>query len=70
MSGADGYQVQYARKKSFKGKQSETAYGKSTTLWLKSKKKYYIRVRAYKYGNIKYKVYGKWSKVKKVKTKK
>ncbi len=70
VSGADGYQIQYARKRSFKGKKSETAYGKSTTLWLKSKKTYYVRVRAYKYGNIKYKVYGNWSTVKKVKTKK
>lgn len=70
VSGADGYQVQYAKKKNFKGKKSKTTYGKSTTLWLKSKKKYFIRVRAYKYGNVKYKVYGKWSKIKKVKTKK
>ncbi len=69
VSGADGYQIQYARKRSFKGKKSETAYGKSTTLWLKSKKKYFIRVRAYTYDDYD-KVYGSWSSVKKIKTKK
>ncbi len=70
VSDADGYQVQYARKKSFKGKKSETAYGKSTTLWLKSNKKYFIRVRAYTYDGDYNKVYGKWSSIKKIKTKK
>ena len=35
---------------------------------LKSKKKYYVRVRSYKIVNGK-KVYGKWSEVKAVKTK-
>ena len=70
VSGADGYQIQYARKRSFKGKKTETAYGKSTTLWLKSKKKYFIRVRAYTYDDDYDKVYGSWSSVKKIKTKK
>lgn len=70
VSGADGYQVQYARKKSFKGKRTENAYGKSTTLWLKSKKKYFIRVRAYTYDEDYKKLCGKWSSIKKIKTKK
>ncbi len=68
-SKADGYQIQYARKRSFAGKKTMRTYRKSCTLRVKSKKKYYVRVRAYRYGNIKFKVYGKWSRVKKVKVK-
>ena len=34
---------------------------------LKAKKKYYVRVRAYKLDENKNKVYGSWSKVKRVK---
>ncbi len=68
-SKADGYQIQYSTKRSFAGKKTIRTYGKSCTLRVKSKKNYYVRVRAYRYGNIKFKVYGKWSTVKSVKVK-
>ena len=69
---ADGYQVQYALNKKFtKGKKTKNAgtYSEAKTLTkLKSKKYYYVRVRAYKKVDGK-KVYGKWSTVKKCKVK-
>ncbi len=69
VKGAKGYQVQYALNKKFKKKKSiQTKKTKYTIKKLKKKKTYYIRVRAYKM-NGKKKVYGKWSKVKKVKRK-
>ena len=65
-----GYQLQYALNKKFKKKKSvQTKKTKYIIKKLKKKKTYYIRVRAYKM-NGKKKVYGKWSKVKKVKIKK
>ena len=67
---AKGYQLQYALNKKFKKKKSiQTKKTKYTIKKLKKKKTYYIRVRAYKMNGRK-KVYGKWSKVKKVKIKK
>lgn len=72
ISGAYKYQIQYSTKRSFAGRKTISAYGKSTTLFLKSKKTYYIRVRALKYGNSAtyYEdVKGRWSAVKKIKTK-
>ena len=70
VKGAKGYQLQYALNKKFKKKKSiQTKKTKYTIKKLKKKKTYYIRVRAYKM-NGKKKVYGKWSKVKKVKIKK
>lgn len=69
----DGYEVQVATDKKFKKnkksvKVNKQNASKKTVKKLKSKKKYYVRVRAYKVVNGK-KVYGKWSKVKSVKTK-
>ena len=70
VTGAKGYQLQYALNKKFKKKKSiQTKKTKYTIKKLKKKKTYYIRVRAYKM-NGKKKVYGKWSKVKRVKIKK
>ena len=70
VTGAKGYQLQYALNKKFKKKKSiQTKKTKYTIKKLKKKKTYYIRVRAYKMNGRK-KVYGKWSKVKKVKIKK
>ena len=70
VTGAKGYQLQYAMNKKFKKKKSvQTKKTKYTIKKLKKKKTYYIRVRAYKMNGRK-KVYGKWSKVKKVKIKK
>lgn len=70
---SDGYQIQYSRKRSFAGKKKTTASGKGTYIWGKSKKKYYVRVRAVNWGwktqtSLGYK-YGKWSKVKSIKLK-
>ncbi len=67
----DGYQIQYATNKKFKKKRSKNAsmYSSSKVIKkLKSKKKYFVRVRAYVVVNGE-KKYGKWSKVKKVKVK-
>ena len=73
VSGVKGYQVQVATDKKFKKnkktvniKKQKTT--KTTVKKLKSKKKYYVRVRTYKIVNGK-KVYSSWSKVKSVKTK-
>lgn len=70
VTGAKGYQLQYALNKKFKKKKSiQTKKTKYIIKKLKKKKTYYIRVRAYKMDGKK-KVYGKWSKVKKIKVKK
>ena len=70
VKGAKGYQIQYATNKKYKkGKKITTRKTKYTIKKLKKKKTYYVRVRAYTVNNGK-KVYGKWSKVKKVKIKK
>lgn len=71
ISGADGYQIQYAKSKKFSGKKTVNV-GKTTVKRtikkLSSKKKYYVRIRAYKTIADKNK-YGSWSKVKFVKVK-
>ena len=67
---AKGYQVQYSISRKFvKAKKVEKKTCSVTLRKLIKKKTYYIRVRAYNIYNGK-KVYGKWSKVKKVKIKK
>lgn len=66
---ADGYQLIYSTKKSFKGKKSvyvEGNYTNSSVYWLKKKKTYYFKVRAYKkFDERAY--YGSYGNVKKVK---
>ncbi len=71
VTGAAGYQIQYAKNKKFtKGKKSKTTKKtKYTIKKLTKKKTYYFRVRAYKLVNGT-KKYGKWSAVKKLKIKK
>jgi len=69
----DGYQIQYSTKQNFSDKKKTTSYSKSTYIYGKSKKTYYVRVRAVNWGRISqtkydYK-YGKWSKTKKIKLK-
>lgn len=71
ISDAGGYQIQYSTSKKFKGRKTITAsqnIAKKTVKKLSSKKKYYVRVRAYKMVADK-KKYGSWSKVKSVKVK-
>ena len=69
---ASGYQIQYSTSKSFSSKSTKTIKSCKTTsktiTGLKSKKKYYIRIRTYKtVSGVKY--YSSWSAVKSVKTK-
>ena len=71
VSGAKGYQIQYAQNKKFTKKKKEK-YAKKNKVMLKKlkKKKYFVRVRAYKIDSDGNKVFGKWSKVKKITVKK
>ena len=74
VSGVKGYQIQYSSDKKFKKNNKSVTVTKqkttkATVKKLKSKKKYYVRVRTYKTVNGK-KIYSSWSKVKSVKTKK
>lgn len=69
VSGASGYQITYAVNKKFKKAKTITVKAKVTSKVIKklsSKKKYYVKVRAYVNDNGK-KLYGAWSKVKMVK---
>lgn len=73
VSGVKGYQIQYSSDKKFKKNNKSVTVTKqkttkATVKKLKSKKKYYVRVRTYKTINGK-KIYSSWSKVKSVKTK-
>lgn len=73
VSGVKGYQIQYSSDKKLKKNNKSVTVTKqkttkATVKKLKSKKKYYIRVRTYKTVNGK-KIYSSWSKVKSVKTK-
>jgi uncharacterized repeat protein (TIGR02543 family) len=70
---ADGYEIQYATSKNFKKNAKTVTIKKNKTVSktikkLKSGKKYYVRVRAYKTVNDEVK-YSKWSKSKSAKTK-
>ena len=72
VSGVKGYQIQYSSDKKFKKNNKSVTVTKqkttkATVKKLKSKKKYYVRVRTYKTVNGK-KIYSSWSKVKSVKT--
>ena len=73
VNGVDGYHIQLATDKKFKKNRKSVIVAKQnaskkTVKKLKAKKKYYVRVRAYKLANGK-KIYGKWSKIKSVKIK-
>ena len=66
----DGYQIVYATDKKFKNKKVKSCKTAEIVLKkVKSNKTYYVKVRAYRKINGK-KVYGPWSKVKKIKIKK
>ena len=62
---ANGYCVQYSTNKKFK-----KAKTKLTIKKLKKKKTYYIRVRAYRLDEKGKKIFGPYSKTKKIKIKK
>lgn len=68
VAGATKYQIKYSTSKKFKKKKTKIVTTKKRTYTLKKlnpKKKYYIKVRAFKKVDGE-KVYGKWSKKKKV----
>ena len=71
VTGAKGYEIQYSTSKKFKSGVKTKKVGASTkkvTLTkLTKNKKYYVRVRAYKYDEDGNKVYGAWSNAKNVK---
>ncbi len=70
VSGTTGYEIQYADNKKFKKKKTKSVKKRSTVIKkLKKRKTYYFRIRAYKLSGKK-KIYGKWSKVKRIKIKK
>ena len=67
---AYGYQICYSTKKNMRGAKKKVTKKLSKTLTgLKSKKKYYVKVRAFKKDSTGNRVYGKWSAVKAVKIK-
>lgn len=78
VSGANGYEIRYATKKSMSGSKKmtakvtkgyfKTAKGKKASF--KKGKTYYVQVRAYVKDSDGDKVYGPWSVKKKVKIKK
>lgn len=69
ISGNSGYQIKYSLKKSLSSAKTKNLKGKKITVnKLKSKKTYYVKVRAFKKVNGK-KVYSDWSKLAKVKVK-
>lgn len=69
-----GYQIQYAYNKNLQKKKKSKMVGKKTSkktiTKLKKGKTYYVRVRAYKKKTSGGRIYGKWSKIKKIKIKK
>ena len=67
---ADGYQIMCSKNKKFKKKTSKTYTSKKTTKEIKIKKNMkYIKGRAYRIDSAGKKVYGKWSKAKRIKSK-
>lgn len=70
-TGVAGYQIQYSTKSNMKSAKTKTTTKTTYTLTkLKKGKYYYVRMKAYKLDSKGKKVYGTWSKVKKVKIKK
>ena len=66
---AIGYEVQYDTDKNFKKPKKKTFQKTSKTLTLKSGETYFVKVRGYYIDSKGKKIYTKYSKVKKVKTK-
>ena len=59
---ANGYQIQYSTNRQFKNAVTKHTTKKSFNIsHLKRRKRYYVRIRAYKIDSAKSKVYGKWS---------
>lgn len=65
IAGAEGYEIAYSTNKKFpssSAKKTVSASAKETLKKLKSGKKYYVRVRAYKLDSTGKKIYGAYSK--------
>lgn len=69
VSKAKGYEIQYGTKKNYSNAVTKDVKKRSLTLKLKSRKTYYVRVRAYKLDAEGAKHYGKWSAGAKLKLK-
>ena len=70
IKGAKGYLIRWCENKKFQGyEQKRVTKTKYTIKKLEKKQKYYIKVKAYKLSG-KTRIYGKWSKVKRVTVKK
>ena len=72
VNGAAGYQIAYAADKKFtsaKTKEAGASAKTKTISGLKAGKKYYVRVRAYRFDSMKNKIYGAYSSVKGIKVK-
>lgn len=72
INGAKGYEIAYSANKNFKSaatKKVVTASNKKTLTKLKTGKKYYVRVRAYKMDSTGKKIYGAYSTVNSIKVK-
>lgn len=70
VKGADGYEISYASSKKFTDKATKKSYTKALKMNIRNLKKgktYYVRVRAYKTDSAKAKIYGTYSKVKRIK---
>ena len=68
---AKGYEVAYATNKKFKSAKKKTRAKTTITLKnLKRGKTYYVHVCVYQFDSVGEKVYGKWSKEKKIKIEK
>ena len=70
VEGADGYEIRYSTKSNMMSARARTTKKTSYTVSSLKKKKYYVRVRAYYYGEDEEKVYGAWSAKKSIKIKK
>lgn len=64
VKGVTGYEIKYSNSSKFKKAKTKNVKGCKVTLKLKNKKKWYVKIRAYKKVGKK-KIYGKYSKVKK-----
>ena len=64
VKGVSGYEIKYSNSSKFKKAKTKRVKGCKVTLKLKNKKKWYVKIRAYKTVG-KSKVYGKYCKVKK-----
>lgn len=70
VSGAKGYQIQYATNKKLSKAIKRLSTSKSVIYKVKKGKTYYVRVRGYKLDSTGSKIYESWSLIKSIKIKK